>query len=140
VKDNTRATGLREEAFSADVPIRWWPPRTTCKVRAMELTFTDGQAEIPLADGTTLSIINSDRDAVLREARKWNFGLGPFPMTRAGVDTYEVALKTEDDSPAGEIPGWDAYDNGDQEWSAWTTYGYVPLSMIEEYVEKIGRA
>lgn len=108
------------------------------------LTFEDGRATVALADGTLLSILNRDRDEVLREARQWRRLPGtPFPMTRATADTFEVALATGDgDACAGpiEAPGWDAYRTGDDEWDTWVTYGYVPAGLIEAYAERVGVA
>jgi hypothetical protein len=107
----------------------------------LNLIFDEGRAVIPLADGTALSILNEDRDEVIREARVYSISAipgTPFPLTRCDAETYEVALTNDEEGGcAGPIPGWEEYDNYDE--GEWTTYGYVPESLIEEYVTKVGR-
>jgi len=109
----------------------------------MNLDFIDGRAEVDLADGTRLSIINLDRQPILARARAYDpiLWLAEELTVHADADTFEVALinaDDEDEGPGRRIPGWDAYvaDRPGQ----WTTYGYVPMRMIDEYVEKIGLA
>ena len=111
-------------------------------MKIADLAFEQGRAAVPLADKTVLSILNQDRDEVIREAATWAPPGTPYPLTRAGDSTYEVALSTavHNGDCAGPIPGWEAYRSPDDELvgGSWITYAYVPAAVIENYIARVG--
>lgn len=108
-------------------------------MKTADLPFREGQARVPLTDGTMLSILTQERDVVIAEAASWHPG-AHYARTRANDEagTYEVALVTASDgSCAGAIPEWEPYRVHDDE-EGWVTYGYVPAAVIENYLARVG--
>lgn len=110
----------------------------------MELAFEDGQAYIPLVDGTALSVLNKDREEVVKQDPMIAIGLAlglmpeEFAVVRADESTFEVCLVRQgDEGCAGPIEGWETHLSPGST-SSWTVYQYVTPEMVAAYAEKVG--
>lgn len=104
-----------------------------------DLEFEEGRAVVKLDDEHWLSILNTDRTAVLQEARQDAFNSmywgSPFTDAQAGEGTYEVAVLTgEEERSRQDIidPTWEQYLYRD---GSWLLYRFVPFAVIEALVD-----
>lgn len=113
-------------------------------MEASELAFEEGRAVVWLKDGRGLSILTQARNAVIEEAEQYDplvMIYGRYDRARAGDGTYEVAAITRDNEPGGLIDcDWEEYLTDDHENSRWTTYGYVPETVLMEHINRVGVA
>lgn len=105
-----------------------------------ELVFEDGRATVPLANGTTLSVLNEDRNKVIYEAAQWSpsylMGLWSITEVQAEPGNYECAI-LGDDEELSETPderlttNW-VNDDGE------IIYRNVTPEQVAAYVDTIG--
>jgi hypothetical protein len=66
-----------------------------------ELVFEEGRATVALANGTTLSILNQDRNKVIHEAAQWSpsYLLGMWTITEVQAEpgNFECAILDGDE-------------------------------------------
>lgn len=104
----------------------------------MDLKFEKGRAIVKLVDGTTLSIINSDRTEVIRDAlASWPLPVDGFVDAQATDDTYEVAiLLTATEAPVYKVP--DLWAERMVQNEGWNIYPNMPIELIEAYANEVG--
>lgn len=108
------------------------------------LEFDEGRAVVTLPGGRWLSIVNDDRNQMIREAKRWSPSavLHGWEITdvQAEPGNYEVAVidAPEDGKSVDDLidPAWEQYRRYDE---GWTIYCNVPLEVITELVDRMNR-